>query len=60
MNAFNAQQMADDECGLLESCDECNKLIHNWDCMSMSFVTEDSRIVCGFCRTELFKKSLDK
>ncbi len=53
MNAFNAKELAEDESGLLESCDFCNQLIHNWDCLQMSFLQEDGKtILCLHCWNE--------
>ena len=50
MNEFNRQQLAEDDSGLLESCDRCNCLIHGWDHISLAFVTFDGRVICNDCR----------
>jgi hypothetical protein len=59
MNAYNKAAIEDDESGVLESCDCCNKLIYNWDCLQLSFVTFDNQIVCNDCRSELAKVNPD-
>jgi hypothetical protein len=53
MNAFNAQELANDPDGLLESCDFCNAFIINWNTLTNSFVTFNSKIACKRCRVEL-------
>jgi hypothetical protein len=59
MNAWTKQQLEEDPDGMLEVCDNCNGLIHNWDWLGWSFVTLDGKIVCNDCRGELLKKSID-
>lgn len=49
MNAFNRHEIDHDPDGLLESCDFCNRLIHNWDWMGWSFITFDGKVVCNDC-----------
>lgn len=55
MNAFNRKELESPDGSLLESCDRCNKLIHNWDWFGWSFLTFDGKIVCNDCRTDLAK-----
>jgi len=52
MNQFNKQELQNDETGLLESCDACNKLIINWDTLTNCFLTFDNKIVCLRCKKE--------
>lgn len=59
MNAFNQIELDNDPDGMLEACDNCNRLIHNWQWMGWSFVTVDGKIVCNDCRGELLKKAVD-
>ena len=58
MNAWNAEEMKADESGLTESCDKCNRLIHNWDWLSMSFLDFDGRILCMWCKSEFIKECI--
>lgn len=60
MNEFNRYQMAIDEHGFLESCDFCNRLIHNWGWMGWSWVMFDNQIACNECRGELLKEKVAK
>jgi len=53
MNVFNQLEIEGEP--LLESCDECNALIVNWETLTNSFLTFDNRVVCRGC----LKKSLD-
>lgn len=55
MNAFNRHELTQPGGELLESCDRCNRLIHNWDWFQWSFLTFDGKIVCNDCRTDLAK-----
>jgi hypothetical protein len=55
MNAFNKAELESTDGRLLESCDRCGGLIHNWDWMGWSFLTFDGKIICNNCRTELLK-----
>lgn len=48
-------QLALDDSGLVESCDCCGQLIHNWSWMGWSWVQFDGQIVCNNCRTEQAK-----
>lgn len=51
MNAFNKRILDDDFCGLAESCDACQRLIHNWDTVGdMATLAPDGvRILCKHC-----------
>lgn len=49
MNAFNAHELANDQDGLLESCDKCNALIVNWETLNNCWITFDNKIVCKRC-----------
>jgi len=53
MNAFNAQELANDPDGLLESCDVCNALIVNWQTLTNSFILTNGKIVCIKCKNLL-------
>ena len=53
MNVFNQLEIEGEP--LLESCDECNALIVNWETLTNSFLTFDNRVVCKKC----FKESVD-
>jgi hypothetical protein len=55
MNAFNAKLLESDESGLLESCDDCGRIIRNWRWMGWAFLTFDGKVVCNDCRTERLK-----
>jgi len=65
MNAFNEQVLRKDmelasATGLMESCDVCNSLIHNWDCIGdMSFLDNDGvTILCMGCWNNKRKQAL--
>jgi len=66
VNAFNAKileedmQVAPNGSGLVESCDVCNSLIHNWDCIgNMSFLDSDGvTILCMGCWNNKRKAAL--
>jgi hypothetical protein len=49
MNAWNRQQLEEDDSGLLESCDCCNALIFNFDWLEMAHLMEDGDIFCKIC-----------
>jgi len=49
MNAWNQQQLEDDDSGLLESCDCCNALIFNFDWLEMAHLMENGEIFCKNC-----------
>ena len=53
VNAFNQLEIEGEP--LLESCDECNALIVNWETLTNSFLTFDNRVVCRKC----LKKAVD-
>lgn len=50
MNVFNQLEIEGEP--LLESCDECNALIVNWETLTNSFLTFDNRVVCKKCLKE--------
>ena len=50
MNGFNQLEIEGEP--LLESCDECNALIVNWETLTNSFLTFDNRVVCKKCLKE--------
>jgi hypothetical protein len=51
MNVWNQQQIEGEP--LLESCDECNSLIMNWETLTNSFLTFDNRVVCKKCKENI-------
>jgi len=56
MNAFNRKEIENDDSGLLESCDNCNALITNWEILNNSFLTESGSIICRNCHEATLKK----
>jgi len=58
MNAFNQSQLADDNSGLLESCDWCNCLIHHWDLLNRSWIMDNGQVICNSCHREYLINSL--
>ena len=65
MNAFNREVLQKDmelsgATGLMESCDQCNTLIHNWEHIGdMSFLDSDGcTILCMACWNDKRKKAL--
>lgn len=54
MNAFNKAVLDNDETGLMESCDCCNRLLQNWHTMGdLAFLNLDGKILCPRCRLML-------
>lgn len=53
MNAFNSQELQNDTEGLLESCDNCNALIVNWEVLTNCTITFDGKIICRRCAEEM-------
>lgn len=60
MNAWNQKEMDEDPSGLTESCDCCNRIIRNWDWLSMSFLDFDGKIRCIWCKSEFVKECVAK
>ena len=60
MNAFNRTILETDSLftdSVVESCDECNKLITNWITFTNSFITESGLVVCKSCKELIIIKS---
>jgi hypothetical protein len=52
MNEWNKEQLEQDETGLVESCDRCNKLMCHWQWLNMAFLQMDGQVFCRACNEE--------
>ena len=59
MNAFNAQQLERDDSGLLESCDNCNRLIINWEVITEAVLGFDGKVRCKRCDEMVSRRRIE-